>query len=86
MAKVEFMPNTVQEVYQQQILPLSESERLRLAALIISDISNQSGKNGEHRQLRELFGSVSLGHPTGVDNKSIDSDLLREYGSTHDSD
>ena len=29
--------------------------------------------------LRELFGSVDLGYPTGADNESTDADLAREY-------
>jgi hypothetical protein len=80
------MPSTIQEVYRQQILPLSESERLKLAALIISDISNQPDRHIEDTSVRELFGSVSLGHPTGLDNEGIDADLLREYGSIHELD
>ena len=36
-------------------------------------------RNGERRSgaLRELFGSVSLGHPIGVDNEDIDRDIAR---------
>ena len=81
------MPSTIQEVYQSRILPLSEKERLKLAALIISDISNKPETNGETKSaggISEMFGSVSLGHPTGSDNESIDADLGREYGSTHE--
>ncbi|MGI9067222.1 MAG: hypothetical protein ACR2HX_12580 [Pyrinomonadaceae bacterium] len=32
----------------------------------------------------QLFGSVSLGHPTGADNENIDRDLAREYAATHE--
>jgi hypothetical protein len=80
------MPDIVQEVYEKQILPLSEKERLKLAALIISDISNKSETNGEKKEngVRELFGSVSLGQPTGAANESIDADLTGEYASTHE--
>ena len=81
------MPNTIQEVYREQILPFNEKERLKLAALIINDISNRPETNGEAKitgGIREMFGSVSLGHPTGSDNESIDTDLAREYGSTHE--
>ena len=42
-----------------------------------------SGKASEG-SLRELFGSVDLGYPTGADNESIDADLAREYASTHE--
>lgn len=31
-------------------------------------------------------GSQDLGYPTGADNESIDADLAREYGSTHEED
>jgi hypothetical protein len=34
--------------------------------------------------LRELFGSIDLGYATGADNESIDADLAREYGNTHE--
>ncbi len=81
------MQNQVQEIYRRQVLPMSEKERLQLAALIINDISNKSESNGEAKSvggIREMFGSVSLGHPTGSDNESIDADLAREYGSTHE--
>jgi hypothetical protein len=81
------MPSTIQEVYREQILPFDENERLKLAALIINDISNKPETNGDAESaggIREMFGSVSLGHPTGSDNEQIDADLAREYGSTHE--
>ncbi len=81
------MQSNIQEVYREQILPLDEKERLKLAALIINDISNKPETNGETKSagsIRELFGSVSLGHPTGSDNETIDADLAREYASTHE--
>jgi hypothetical protein len=80
------MPDIVQEVYEKQILPLSEKDRLKLAALIISDISDKNETNGEKKEngVREMFGAVGLGQPTGADNESIDADLAREYGSTHE--
>jgi len=81
------MPDTIQEVYREQILPLNEKERLQLAALIINDISNKSETNSEIKStagIREMFGSISLGRPTGSDDESIDADLGYEYGSTHE--
>jgi hypothetical protein len=35
-------------------------------------------------RLRRHAGAASLSHPTGADNESIDADLAREYGSTHE--
>ncbi|MBI3951951.1 MAG: hypothetical protein HY314_16010 [Acidobacteria bacterium] len=35
-------------------------------------------------RLQRHCGAASLGYPTGADNESIDADLAREYGSTHE--
>jgi Helicase HerA, central domain len=35
-------------------------------------------------RLQRHAGTASLGYPTGADNESIDADLAREYGSTHE--
>ena len=34
--------------------------------------------------VREMFGSISLGHATGSDNEAIDRDLATEYENTHE--
>lgn len=85
------MQTNVQEFYAQNILPMSEQERLKLAALIISELSNGRETNGGELKpprkkggVRELFGSASLGYATGADNESIDADLAREYMNTHE--
>ncbi|HQU91476.1 MAG TPA: hypothetical protein PLK77_04225 [Pyrinomonadaceae bacterium] len=81
---------TVREIYTQTIRPLGEGQRLELATLILEEITSDRTKeskakpNGNGGGLRELFGSVSLGHPTGADNESIDADLAREYGNDHE--
>ncbi|MBI4639105.1 MAG: hypothetical protein HY731_00315 [Candidatus Tectomicrobia bacterium] len=36
------------------------------------------------QRLLQHAGAASLGYPTGADNESIDADLAREYGSTHE--
>jgi hypothetical protein len=81
------MENTVQEIYKQQILPMSEKERLKLAALIINDISNKPETNGDKKKsggIREMFGTWNSGNPNSANNEQIDADLGREYGSTHE--
>ncbi len=81
------MQSTIQEVYRNQILPLDENDRLKLAALIISDISNKPNANGETKNaggIREMFGSWSSGNPHLSDNEQIDADLARAYADTHD--
>ena len=85
------MQTNLQEFYAQNILPMSEEERRKLADLINGDLSNGQETNGAEQKpqpkkgsIRELFGSVSLGYATGADNESIDADLAREYMNTHD--
>lgn len=74
---------TVSEIYSTSIKPLGDGEKLEIAALILEDISRDKkkkingGSNGNG--IRDMFGSVSLGHPTGAGNESIDADLAREY-------
>jgi len=36
------------------------------------------------RRLLRHAGAARLGYPTGTDNEHIESDLAREYGSTHE--
>ena len=83
------MQSTIQEVYREQILAFNEKDRLKLAALIISDISNQPETNGEPKNaggIREMFGSWSSGNPHSSDNEQIDADLARAYADSHDDD
>lgn len=80
------MQTNIKEIYQQNILPLPDSEQLKLASLILENVTKQS--NGDNTQskggVRELFGSVSLGYATGADNESIDADLAKAYLDTHE--
>ncbi len=81
------MQNTIQEVYREQILLFDEKERLKLAALIINDISNQPETNGEAKNaggIREMFGTWNSGNPSSSDNEQIDADLARAYADTQD--
>ncbi|MEJ7617778.1 MAG: hypothetical protein WKF30_12630 [Pyrinomonadaceae bacterium] len=81
------MPNTIQEIYQQTILPLPESERLKLVALIINDISRQAENGAQAKRgggLREMFGTWRSGHPHSADNEQIDLDLARAYADNHE--
>ena len=80
---------SVSEIYARSIRPLGEGEKLELATLILEDISQSkkretNGHAAGSDGLVELFGSVSLGHPTGADNENIDADLAREYASRHE--
>jgi hypothetical protein len=50
-----------------------EQLALERLAVTVSELPKKVGS------LEALFGSVSLGHPTGADNESMDADLEREY-------
>lgn len=80
------MQTNIQEIYQQNIFPLPDSEQLKLASLILEKVRKHS--NGDQPKskggVRELFGSVSLGYATGADNDSIDADVAKAYLDTHE--
>ena len=63
-------------------LDLKPSTRVRVT-IETSRAPHTPGK-GAQGGLRELFGSVDLGYPTGADNETIDADLAREYACTHE--
>ena len=79
---------TVRDIFTRSIRPLPREDKLELASLILEDVTQRSGEGIEpdagDERLRSLFGSVSLGHPTGADNVSIDEDLQREYSDRHE--
>lgn len=77
------MQTTIQEIYQRNILPLSEAEQLKLASLILEKVTKQRSESEKGKgNIRDLFGSVGLGYATGTDNESIDADLARTYLDT----
>jgi hypothetical protein len=64
--------------------PIDEIYEGREVTITLPDKSKTNGEPKNTGSIREMFGSVSLGHSTGSDNESIDADLTREYGSTHE--
>lgn len=80
------MQTDIQEIYQQNILLLPESEQLKLASLILEKVTRQDNGDSTKNKgsVRDLFGSGSLGYATGADNESIDADLARAYLDTHE--
>ena len=47
------------------------------------DQRTEAEKEASRQRFRAHAGSIS-GYPTGADNESIDADLGREYGDTHE--
>jgi hypothetical protein len=52
-------------------------------AQLRSCVASSTKKTGDLARLLAHAGAVDLGKPTGADNENIDSDLAREYGSSH---
>lgn len=88
------MSSNIQQIYQQTILPLSERERLQLAALIITVLSRRApttdnftseGESSKRKGgIREMFGTWSSGNPKSADNEQIDADLAKAYADNHE--
>ena len=70
---------------QASRLPPAELAQLiqRAAEVLARQPAPAAPQPGE-KKLSDLFGTVSLGYPTGADNESIDADLAREYADNHE--
>ena len=83
------MQENIQDIYRQKIVPLTESEQLKLASMILEKVTKREGngsKNGTKRSIRELFGKGHSGDANGSDNEKIDADLARAYLDSHEDD
>lgn len=86
------MQASIQEIYANTIRPLTSDEKLRIATLILEEVTGQAPVNGErqsparNQKLSDLLGTASLGYATSLDNEQIDADLAREYGRGLDGD
>lgn len=70
------MDANIQQIYRQTILPLSEQEQLKLAALIINKISSKP--NGDKKPMPE---NTEVEHPLSVIGRikvDFDADDLAE--------
>jgi len=75
------------EVFQ----PLTEAARQAGQSLeqwAVAQLRSCAASSARHRadlgRLLAHAGAVDLGRPTGAGNESIDADLAREYGSSHE--
>jgi predicted DNA-binding antitoxin AbrB/MazE fold protein len=78
------MTKQIEAVYENGVLRPDEPLDLKPNTRVRVTIQTPDAPQGSRGTLRELFGSVDLGYPTGADNESIDADLAREYASTHE--
>ncbi len=69
------------------INPIKIARKGRALVQILDEeiiVKNGAESDDGKGTVRDLFGSASLGHPTGSDNSSIDGDLAKEYSSKHE--
>jgi hypothetical protein len=79
------MQTKIQEIYQNNILPLSEADQLMLAALIVEKVTRKGSKEkGKRPSIRSLFGKGRSNDTQDADNEKIDADLRASYLDTHD--
>lgn len=67
----------------------AESVGISLSELMLIALERQSGltyqqkteteKEAARQRFRRHAGTIDLGYPTGIDNASIDADLIRAY-------
>jgi predicted DNA-binding antitoxin AbrB/MazE fold protein len=78
------MSKHIEAIYENGVLRLDEPLDLKPNTRVRVTIESPADHQRSRGTLRELFGSVDLGSPTGVDNDGIDADLAREYSNTHE--
>jgi predicted DNA-binding antitoxin AbrB/MazE fold protein len=75
------MTKQIEAVYENGVLrpvqPIELPEGKRPSLILITHDVEEPTRNGKG-DITRFFGAVSLGHPTGTDNESIDRDLARE--------
>lgn len=84
------MSSDIQEIYTTAIEPLPDSEKLKLASLILDKVSQRSSATDELEQpprtgdSTRFFGMFNSGDPDSADNERIDADLARAYADDHE--
>jgi hypothetical protein len=78
----------VQEIYARTVRPLPMEDRLRLAAMILDEITapptaalDEVQRENALAKLLEHAGAVRSGNSRSANNEQIDADWARQYGS-----
>lgn len=80
----------IQEIYATAIQPLPDSEKLKLASLILEKVTQSSSpgdateKSKRTGDITRFFGMFNSGDPDASDNERIDADLARAYADDHE--
>lgn len=90
------MQTDIQEIYQKTISPLQDKEKLKIAALILEEVTRKpesENQEPENRgEIREMFGTwqgkeITEGEYLKLDhNERIDFDLARAYADNHENE
>ena len=82
------MPADIQEIYATTIQPLSDTDKLLLASLILEKVArksafsdNEPAKPKRKGDITKFSGMFNSGNPNSADNEQIDRDLARAYAN-----
>jgi hypothetical protein len=78
------MTRTLEATFDGKVLRPDKPLNLEPNTRVRVTIETREKPKTARGSLRELFGSVDLGHPIGIDNDGIDADLAREYANLHE--
>lgn len=81
--KLEF-PDEVYESIEKAARQTGQTPEEWATARLRSAAPTEKEWDEAKEQLSRHIGAVDLGYPTGADNESIDRDLAREYGDSHE--
>ncbi len=56
--------------------PITLTKKSRAIVTVLENGNGTDTWQDNGKKLSDLFGSASLGHPTGLDNEQIDADLV----------
>ena len=76
----------IQEIYATAIRPLPDKEKLRLATLILEEVTKKGEDERPRRKgdITKFFGMWKGGDENGSDNEQIDRDLARAYAQEYE--
>jgi hypothetical protein len=87
---VEAMTKTLGAVFDGKTFcpdePVDLQPNTHVTITVEISVNGSANKGDGEDPLEKLFGSVSLGHPLGLDNEKIDEDLSLEYASNHENE
>jgi hypothetical protein len=79
-AAIQLQAQTIGISPEQLAATLLESQFTQAFKLFLDEVE----RNAARARFERHFGTLALDGHTGLDNESIDADLVREYASTHE--